>query len=139
MKFNVNGRKVEGYYLTNNEVLNLYFNPSTTKEEKEALDGIMIDRFVSDLCKKPGETEDDVFARFFGNFVNGKLCSKQKVAERMCTEHRYLQQEMFKVCLEYIKKLAENYNNGYYDGRNEWSCQTSNMIVEALKEKNWYI
>ena len=139
MKFNVNNREVEGWELTNNQAWDLYTNPSTTKEEKDELNDIIANRFKHDLCKKPGETEDDVFARFFGNFVNGKMHSKEKVAERMCTEHRYLQQEMFKVCLEYMKKLAENYNNGYYDGRNEWSCQTSSMIVEALKEKNWYI
>lgn len=139
MKFNVNNREVYGYELTNNQAWDLYTNPSTAKEEKEELNNIITNRFKNDLCQRPGETEDDVFARFFGSFVNGKMHSKVKVAERMCTEHRYLQQVMFKVCLEYIKKLAENYNNGYYDGRNEWSCQTSSMIVEALKEKNWYI
>lgn len=139
MKFNVNNREIEGWELTNNQAWDLYTNPSTTKEEKEELNDIIANRFKHELCQEPGETEDDVFARFFGNFVNGKMHSKEKVAERMCTEHRYLQQEMFKVCLEYMKKLAENYNNGYYDGRNEWSCQTSSMIVEALKEKNWYI
>lgn len=132
MKFKINNREVESYQLSNNEVLDLFTNPSTTDEEKEALNSIIIDRFTSDLCKKPGETEDDVFARFFGDFVNGRLCSRQKVAERMCTEHRYLQQEMFKVCLEYIKKLAENYGKGYYDGRNQWACETSSLIVEAM-------
>ena len=134
MNFKINNREVESYQLSNNEVLELFTNPSTTKEEKDALNNIIINRFTNDLCKEPGETEDDVFARFFGNFVNGRLCSRQKVAERMCTEHRYLQQEMFKVCLEYIKKLAENYGKGYYDGRNEWSCETSSMIVESMKK-----
>lgn len=134
MKFKINNREVESYQLSNNEVLELFTNPSTTDEEKEALNSIIIDRFTSDLCKNPGETEDDVFARFFGNFVNGRLCSRQKVAERMCTEHRYLQQEMFKVCLEYIKNLAENYGKGYYDERNKWSCETSSLIVEAMNK-----
>lgn len=134
MKFKINNREVESYQLSNNEALDLFTNPSTTDEEKEALNSIIIDRFTSDLCKNPGETEDDVFARFFGNFVNGKLCSRKKVAERMCTEHRYLQQEMFKVCSEYIKKLAENYEKGYYDGRNKWACETSSLIVEAMNK-----
>lgn len=134
MKFKINNREVESYQLSNNEVLGLFTNPSTTDAEKEALNSIIIDRFTSDLCKNPGETEDDVFARFFGNFVNGRLCSRQKVAERMCTEHRYLQQEMFKVCLEYIKKLAENYGKGYYDERNKWACETSSLIVEAMNK-----
>ena len=139
MKFNINNREVESYQLSNNELLELYASASTTEEEKEALNSIIVDRFKSDLCQEPGETEDDVFARFFGNFVNGRLRSSKKVAERMCTEHRYLQQEMFKVCLEYIKKLAENYNNGYFDGRNEWSCETSKLIVDAMEKIGRYI
>lgn len=138
MKFNINNREVESYQLSNNEVLELYASASKT-EEKEALNSIIIERFKNNLCQEPGESEDDVFARFFGNFVNGRLRSSKKVAERMCTEHRYLQQEMFKVCLEYIKKLAENYNNGYFDGRNEWSCETSNLIVNAMEKIGRYI
>ena len=48
-------------------------------------------------------------------------------------------QEKFKVCLEYIKVLAENYQKGYYDPRNEWACQTSDKIVKAMEKEHWYI
>jgi hypothetical protein len=75
-----------------------------------------------------------VFARFFGNFVNGKLHSKKHVAEIMCREHRYLQNEMFKVCLEYIKLLAENCENGRFDPRNQYAAQTSKKIIDYFKE-----
>jgi len=93
-------------------------------------------RFKYDLCarKNEGEDSDDVFARFFGNFVNGKCHSKKKVAEKMSCEHRYLQNEMFKVCLEYIKKLAENCEKGYYDPRNKYACETSKKIIDYFKE-----
>jgi hypothetical protein len=94
----------------------------------------VLERFKYDLCPKCGETNDDVFARFFGNFVNGKLRSKKHVAEVMCREHRYLQNEMFKVCLEYIKKLAENYENGRFDPRNQYAAQTSKKIIDYFKE-----
>ena len=139
MKFNVNNREVEGWELTNNQVWDLYTNPSTTKEEKEELNYIIANRFKRDLCQEPGESEEHVFVRFFSDFVNHTAYSKVKIAEGMCTEHRYLQQEMFKVCLEYIKKLAENYNNDYYDGRNEWSCETSKLIVDAMEKIGRYI
>ena len=138
MKFNVNGREVESYNLTNNEVIELYTKPAT-KEERDELGNIIVNRFVLDLCHKEGENDDDVFVNFFSSFVNGKLHSREKVAEKMSHEHRYLQQEMFKVCLSYIQKLAKDYENGAFDGRNEWACKTSSMIVEGLKEKNWYI
>jgi hypothetical protein len=49
-------------------------------------------------------------------------------------EHRYLQNEMFKVCLEYIKQLAENCENGWYDPRNKYACETSKKIIDYFKE-----
>jgi hypothetical protein len=52
----------------------------------------------------------------------------------MCREHRYLQNEMFKVCFEFIKMLAENCENGRFDPRNEYAAQTSKKIIDYLKE-----
>ena len=131
MKFIVKGREVESYQLTNEEVLDL-LNGNPTEEERDKLMKIVLSRFKSDLCPEKGEDEDDVFVRFFSSFVNGKIISRKKVGENLAREHRYLQEEMFKVCLEYIKALAENYEKGYYDGRNEWSCMVSSKIKENL-------
>ena len=141
MKFTINNREYESYQLTNSQVLQLYTNPALSKEEKDELNNIIVNRFTYDLCPEPGEDDDDddVFVRFFSSFVNGKMHSKKKVAERMCNEHRYLQDQMFKVCLEYIKKLAENYGDGRYDGRNEWAAKTSSLIVEQLRKIECYI
>lgn len=139
MKFIIDNREVPDYNLSNNEMIELLNNENTSNEGKEHLKNLIVSRFQYNLCKYSGETEDDVFVRFFANFVNGKLESKRKVAERMATEHRYLQNEMFKVCLEYIKVLAENSEKGWYDGRNDWACKTSGKIVELLKAENYYI
>ena len=138
--FNVNGREKESYQLSNREIVDLIKNDERAcSDDREYLLDKMLDRFEYDLCPKCGENEDDVFARFFGNFVNGKLCSKKKVAELMCREHRYLQNEMFKVCMEYIKALAENGKKGYFDPRNQYACETSKKIIELLdKEGVWY-
>lgn len=133
VKFIIDGREYESYQLSNNQLLDIVEN-TTFDEQKEAAIKSIINRFKYDLCKEAGETEDDVFARFFGNFVNGKMRSKEHVAERMSREHRYLQQEMFKVCMAYISKLSEAYEKGYYDPRNEWSCKMSNSIINHLKE-----
>ena len=139
MKFTINNREYESYQLSNSQVLQLYANPALSKEEKDELNNIIVNRFTYDLCPEAVEDDDDVFVRFFSNFVNGKIHSKKKVAERICNEHRYLQDQMFKVCLEYIKKLAENYGDGRYDGRNEWAAKTSSLIVEQLRKIEWYI
>jgi len=139
MKFIIDNRKVEDYNLSNNEMIDLLNSQSTTDEEKEQLKNLIVSRFQYNLCGYAGETEDDVFARFFANFVNGRMHSKRKVAEKMANDHRYLQSEMFKVCLEYIKVLAEHNEKGRYDGRNELACKTSGKIIELLKAENYYI
>lgn len=138
MKFTIDGREYEDYQLSNEQIVELIEGSNKVTEigEEIFLKNKVYERFKYDLCarKNEGETNDDVFARFFGNFVNGKLISRKKVAERMCREHRYLQNEMFKVCLEYIKKLAENCENGYFDPRNQYAAETSKKIIDYFKE-----
>jgi hypothetical protein len=133
-KFLVNGRELESYQLSNEELVKLCDSPETSQEDKQFLLEKIKERFTYDLCKRGGETNDDVFARFFGNFVNGKCESKRKVAELMSKEHRYLQNEMFKVCLEYIKILAENCEKGWFDPRNQYAAKTSKEIIDHFKE-----
>lgn len=136
MKFTIDGREYEDYQLSNEQIVRLIEgdNKVTDIGEEMFLKNKVYERFKYDLCPKSGEDNDDVFARFFGNFVNGKCHSKKKVAERMCREHRYLQNEMFKVCLEYIKKLAENCENGWFDPRNKYAAETSKKIIDYFKE-----
>ena len=136
MKFRIDGREYEDYQLSNEQIVRLIDGDTLMGSERSFLLEKVYQRFKYDLCprKNEGEDDDDVFARFFGNFVNGKCHSKKKVAEKMCKEHRYLQNEMFHVCLEYIKKLAENCENGYYDPRNKYAAETSKKIIDYFKE-----
>ena len=133
-KFTIDGREYESYQLSNEQIVRLIKDDTTCSEDRDFLMAKVLARFEYDLCKRSGETADDVFARFFGNFVNGKLHSKKHVAEMMCREHRYLQNEMFKVCLEYIKLLAENCEKGCFDPRNKYAAETSKKIIDYFKE-----
>ena len=133
-KFNIDGREYASYELSNGQIARLIEDDPYASDDKEFLMDVVFNRFRSDLCPKSGENMDDVFARFFGNFVNGKCHNKKKVAEKMCREHRYLQNEMFKVCLEYIKLLAENCENGRFDPRNKYAAETSKKIIDYFKE-----
>lgn len=133
-KFKIDGREYASYELSNGQIARLIEDDPYVSDDKEFLMDVVFDRFRNDLCPKSGETNDDVFARFFGSFVNGKLHSKKHVAEMMCREHRYLQNEMFKVCLEYIKLLAEKCENGCFDPRNQYAAQTSKKIIDYFKE-----
>lgn len=50
----------------------------------------------------------------------------------MAKAHRYLQQEMFKVCFAYIRQLAKDYHAGRYDDRNDWAVRLSAMAYDHL-------
>lgn len=133
-KFTIDGREYEDYQLSNEQIVRLINDDTKAcSEDRDFLMEMVLKRFEYDLCPKCGENEDDVFARFFGNFVNGKLHSKKHVAEMMCREHRYLQSEMFEVCLAYIKELANCYECGRFDPRNEYAARISKKIVDFLK------
>ena len=124
------------YQYNNNILLDSYRAAKERGDEQSAVIILerILDRFKYDSCRKPGETKDELFARQFGDFVNGSLSSPKAVAGKMATEHRYLQNEMFKVCLEYIKVLAENCDRGSYDGRNKYAAETSKKIIDHFKE-----
>lgn len=124
-------REEKMWQYSNNELLDMHKKDPSRADVVEQI----IKNFGYDLCLKPGETKDEWFGRTFGNFVNGQMCSKRKVAEAMAKEHRYLQGQMFKVCLEYMKVLAESYDKNWYDPRNEYACKTSKRIVEFLDEQ----
>ena len=97
----------------------------------------ILNRFEYDSCQKNGESKDELFARQFGDFVNGKMSSAKDVAKKMSCDHRYLQNEMFHVCLEYIKILADNASKGWYDPRNEYAAKTSKEIIDHFNKTNY--
>ena len=132
-KFMIDGREYESYQLSNEQIVRL-IKSDAYPEDRDFLMKKVLERFEYNLCPKAGENNDDVFVRFFSNFVNGKMNNQKHVAEMMCHEHRYLQNEMFKVCLEYIKVLAEYCENGWFDPRNQYAAQTSKKIIDHFKE-----
>jgi hypothetical protein len=136
-KFKIDGREYEAYELTNAELIRLLEDENTSTGDLLELTSVLKERFKYNMCPKADEDNDDVFARFFSNFVNGKCNDKKKVAELMCKDHRYLQNEMFHICLEYIKQLAANCEKGWYDARNRYAAETSKKIIDMFKETNY--
>ena len=133
MKFTVDGRELEAYQLSNRQMVDLIKNDTkAASEERDYLMEQVLNRFESDCCPNCGETNDNVFVRQFSSFVNGKCGNKDYVVVLMAREHRYLQSEIFFVCLAYIRKLAENYDNDCYDLRNEYACRTAKQMISAL-------
>ena len=132
MKFEIDGREYEDYQLSNEQIVRLLNSEDITDMGYNYLVEKVLERFKNECCPQYGETNDNVFVRSFSRFVNGRCGNKEKVAELMCNEHRYLQTQMFYVCLAYIRKLAENMEKGNFDLRNMYACQTAKQMIEAL-------
>ena len=132
MKFEIEGREYEDYQLSNEQIVRLLDSEDITDMGYDFLMEKVLERFKNECCPQYGETNDNVFVRSFSRFVNGRCGNKEKVAELMCNEHRYLQTQMFYVCLAYIRKLAENMEKGNFDLRNMYACQTAKQMIEAL-------
>ena len=127
-------RAYQSYQLSNEEIIEFLEGKQgkISDEQRSELNESLLSRFKHHLCKKYDESADDLFARQFGDFVNGKMESPKKVAQKMATNHRYLQGEMFKVCKAYIEVLAENYEKGRYDARNEFACTMAKILKDTM-------
>ena len=65
--------------------------------------------------------------------VNGYFNHKA-FAEQMSREHRTLQSEFTTLCLEWLLKCREMYEEDRYDGRNEHSCRTGKVLMDYLEK-----
>lgn len=90
----------------------------------------------SELSGATISERDKAFAKAFADFVNGSMCSPDQTGRELTKAHRYLQQQMFKVFLGFMKQLAHNYQQGRYDDRNEWASRLSAVAYQRLIECN---
>lgn len=122
----------DNYYQFSDTDLMKEYKKTENEEMKAFLAEKLLSRFEYDYTQKAGESKEELFGRIMENWVNGKMGSKSKVADRMARSHRYLQSELFWLFYEYCKVLANNYNHSYYDGRNETACKYANDIVNLI-------
>jgi len=141
MKFTIKGREYEDYQLSNEQIIELLEDDRNVEEltdmGREFLMKKVYERFKSDACARKGETRDELFARNFSDYVNRCPNDFKKAAEKMGRDHRYLQSEMFKLCLEYFKVLEQAYLEDRYDDRNEWAVMTANKALSLLRAEDW--
>ena len=88
-----------------------------------------------DFSEKAISKQDIEFAKVFENFVNGRMRSAETTGRELSRAHRYLQQQMFKVFIGFMRQLAHNYQKGYYDDRNEWASRVAAEAYATLVEK----
>lgn len=80
--------------------------------------------------------QDKAFAQEFANFVNGRMCSAENTGRELTRAHRYLQQQMFKVFVGFMRQLAYNYQKGTNDDRNEWASRLASEAYTCLIESD---
>ena len=81
---------------------------------------------------------NDSKANKISELVNSTLFNPLEVGVELSTDHRYLVNEMFKTSLHFIAQLSRNFENGNYDGRNEYACKMSKAIIDALEKDGLY-
>ena len=91
--------------------------------------------YYNDCQERAISRHDKEFAKEFENFVNGRMCSAEGTGREQATVHRYLQQQMFKVFIGFMRKLAHNYRKEYYDDRNEWASRVAAEAYGTLVRK----
>lgn len=80
--------------------------------------------------------QDKAFAQEFANFVNGRMCSADNTGRELTRAHRYLQQQVFKVFVGFMRQLAYNYQKGIYDDRNAWASRLASEAYTLLIESD---
>ena len=73
------------------------------------------------------------------DFVNSAFGSERvDFVETVVSDHRTLQQDMFKMFLGCIQEWAVAHDNDRYDARNEYTVKASKVMMEALKKEGLY-
>ena len=82
--------------------------------------------------------KEQAFVEGFSRFVNGQMGSAAKVGDALANDHRYLVNEKGKVVFAFLERLADDYQKGRYDQRNEWVCRLAAETIKHLVENGMY-
>lgn len=78
--------------------------------------------------------KDKYNEEFVSDMVNDFGFNHKGVAKKMANEHCTLQQNFMRLCIEFIRQMAEK---KYFDGRNEASVKLAKKIVESVGEETY--
>ena len=140
MTFTIDGRKYEDYQLSNEQIVKLIKDDENAcSDQRDFLMDKVLSRFENECCARKGESKNELFARQFSNYVNRIPNNFAVAAKEMGKDYRYLQCEMFRMCLEYMKVLSKHCEIGAFDDRNKWAVETAHKVIKFLGEDNLVI
>jgi len=88
------------------------------------------------------ENEEKIVYEMLSKYLNNYLVDEEsfeKFANMVNTDHRTLQQKLFRLMIQVIRRWATSYKEGTYDERNEATCKLSSEIMAMLGFDNWNI
>ena len=90
-------------------------------------------RDLCPACCAPINPKEVELAITITDALNGSF-NKKDFVEQMSREHRTLQSEFTGLCLEWLLKCREMYEDECYDGRNEFACKTGKVLMDHLEK-----
>ena len=74
-------------------------------------------------------------AEQLSDFINSATYDeKQAFAQKVTSDHRFLQQETYSLFMSCIYQWAKAYENGRFDERNRTACTVSHQIINMIHE-----
>lgn len=79
------------------------------------------------------QSKEKQLATTITDAMNGRF-SKKEFCDAMSRKHRYLQGEFTELCIWWLEKCAEMYEQNNYDDRNKYACEVGKQITEFLNK-----
>lgn len=83
--------------------------------------------------KEPKAEKEKQLAITITDAINSAFDYK-KFVEQMSREHRTLQADFTTLCLEWLLKCREMFEDDNYDGRNKYACQTGKVLMDYIEK-----
>ena len=86
-----------------------------------------------EVTKEPKVEKEKQLAITITDAINGSF-SNRKFVEQMSREHRTLQADFTTLCLDWLLKCREMYEEENYDGRNYLACKSGKVLMDHLEK-----
>lgn len=86
-----------------------------------------------EVTKVPKVEKEKQLAITITDAINGSFSNK-KFVEQMSREHRTLQADFTTLCLDWLLKCREMYEEENYDGRNHLACKSGKVLMDYLEK-----
>jgi hypothetical protein len=125
-------KKGKAFLKLREEIENKLQNNETSIELKDLIE-LMENISYKEFTKR---TSGKDVAQELSDFVNSSYSiTEQEFVDTLLSEHKTLQQSVFRLFIQCVEGWAEMYDKGCFDVRNEETCKLSKQIMGVVKDK----